>query len=82
MKCPFCGKAGLRTVNTVPRPDTSFLVRRRRYCPNERKEFVTLEILETEFLELNKRREILDGLHDLLRRGKEEDEGGAGSDPM
>lgn len=46
MKCPFCGKADTRVIDSRPADDNSS-IRRRRQCDQCKKRFTTYEKVET-----------------------------------
>lgn len=72
MRCPKCSREGIKTLNSVARPER-WLVRRRRYCGHCKKEFVTFEILEAEFQKLEKKQSVLQGLGEFLGEAKAKD---------
>lgn len=65
MKCPFCGFADTRVIDSRPTDDFS-KIRRRRECTNCEKRFTTYEVIETVPMMVVKK----DGSRELFDRDK------------
>ena len=65
MKCPICGFADSKVIDSRPVEDGSS-IRRRRECPNCQKRFTTFEIIETVQIIVKKK----DGSKEMFDRTK------------